>query len=115
MNVGNTIVGSGIIGLPYALKEAGFVLGILLLLLVSSLTMFSLRVLIINGIQTKKFHYPDLFEFCFGKAGFYIVNLILLINSGGGCITYFSKICLPLFPYCWPHIPLISFFVSHCW
>jgi len=92
INLGNTIVGSGIIGLPFALKQSGFVLGIFLLLLTAALTVFSLGLLIRAGLKAKKYHYPDLFEHCFGLPGFYIMNLILLFNSSGGCISYLSML-----------------------
>jgi amino acid permease len=38
--------GSGMIGIPYALAEAGFGLGLLLLLLVAGLTDYSLRLMV---------------------------------------------------------------------
>jgi hypothetical protein len=37
-NLVNSIVGAGIVGIPFAIKEAGFVAGVLLLILVSYFT-----------------------------------------------------------------------------
>lgn len=45
-NLVNSIVGAGIIGIPYALRMSGLVSGVLLLILVSVLTDKSLRMLI---------------------------------------------------------------------
>jgi hypothetical protein len=45
-NLVNSIVGAGIIGIPYALRMSGLISGVLLLLLVSVLTDKSLRLLI---------------------------------------------------------------------
>lgn len=38
----NSIVGSGVIGIPYALHRAGFVLGLILLILIAYITDYSL-------------------------------------------------------------------------
>jgi Transmembrane amino acid transporter protein len=46
-NLVNSIVGAGIIGIPYALKQSGLVTGVLLLLLVAYLT----------GKRTKMLHF----------------------------------------------------------
>lgn len=48
-NLANTIVGAGIIGLAFALAEAGFVLGIVLLVVVAWATDYSLGILIVCG------------------------------------------------------------------
>ena len=45
-NLVNSIVGAGIIGIPYALRMSGLVFGVFLLILVSVLTDKSLRMLI---------------------------------------------------------------------
>jgi Transmembrane amino acid transporter protein len=51
-NMVNSIVGAGIIGIPYAFKESGMVTGLFLLVLVSYLTDKSLRII----IEAAKFH-----------------------------------------------------------
>jgi sodium-coupled neutral amino acid transporter 11 len=45
-NLVNSIVGAGIIGIPFALKESGLLAGIVLLVLVSYFTDKSLRMLV---------------------------------------------------------------------
>lgn len=45
-NLVNSIVGAGIIGIPFALKESGLVAGIVLLVLVSYFTDKTLRMLV---------------------------------------------------------------------
>lgn len=42
----NSIVGSGVIGIPYALHRAGFGLGLLLLILVAVITDYSLILMV---------------------------------------------------------------------
>ena len=48
-NYVNSIIGSGMIGIPFALKEAGFGLGLILLVLVAILTDYSLRLMVRAG------------------------------------------------------------------
>ena len=50
-NLVNAIVGSGIVGIPFAIREAGFVAGILLVVLCAILTEKSLRLLIATAKQ----------------------------------------------------------------
>jgi sodium-coupled neutral amino acid transporter 11 len=45
-NLVNSIVGAGIIGIPYAMKQSGIVVGLVLLVLVAYLTDKSLRMII---------------------------------------------------------------------
>ena len=45
-NLVNSIVGAGIIGIPFALKESGLVAGVILLILVSYFTDKTLRMLV---------------------------------------------------------------------
>lgn len=85
-NLVNSIVGAGIIGIPYAIREAGLVVGLFLLILVSWLTDKSLRMI----IEMARFHpslrglgvwtYEDLMSIPFGKNGsrFILVNMLIL-------------------------------------
>jgi hypothetical protein len=45
-NLVNSIVGAGIIGIPYAMRQSGIVVGLVLLVLVAYLTDKSLRIII---------------------------------------------------------------------
>jgi sodium-coupled neutral amino acid transporter 11 len=85
-NLVNSIVGAGIIGIPYALRESGLIAGLLLLVLVSYLTDKSLRVIV--GLAS--FHpklrnkdvrtFEDLASFPFGSAGrnFILLNMFIM-------------------------------------
>ncbi|KAJ1854253.1 hypothetical protein LPJ57_007411, partial [Coemansia sp. RSA 486] len=56
-NLVNTIIGSGILALPYALKEAGFYFGIFTLLAVALLSNFALNTLIYSGRRVSRYKY----------------------------------------------------------
>ncbi|XP_060034249.1 putative sodium-coupled neutral amino acid transporter 11 [Erinaceus europaeus] len=75
-NVVNSIIGSGIIGLPYSMKQAGFPLGILLLFWVSYITDFSLILLIKGGTLSGTDTYQSLVNKTFGFAGFLLLSVL---------------------------------------
>ncbi|VDI61351.1 Hypothetical predicted protein [Mytilus galloprovincialis] len=49
INMINSIVGSGVIGIPYALKQSGFLFGTFLLILVAVITDYSILLLVQGG------------------------------------------------------------------
>jgi hypothetical protein len=59
-NVANAAVGAGVLSIPYAFKAAGLGMGIFILLTVSLLTMYSLRMIIFMIQDSKKFTYEQL-------------------------------------------------------
>ncbi|XP_029679402.1 putative sodium-coupled neutral amino acid transporter 11 isoform X2 [Formica exsecta] len=70
----NSIIGSGVIGIPYALHQAGFGLGIALLILVAALTDYSLILMVRSGHICGEMSYQGLMRASFGRAGFYILT-----------------------------------------
>lgn len=85
-NLVNSIVGAGIIGIPFAFRESGLIAGLMLLVLVSYLTDKSLRVIV--GLAS--FHpklknrdvrtFEDLASYPFGKLGqkFVLLNMFVM-------------------------------------
>ncbi|CAB9529454.1 Putative sodium-coupled neutral amino acid transporter 11 [Seminavis robusta] len=97
VNLTNAIVGSGIIGIPFTIRESGLVLGLLLLLLVSYLATRSLRMI----VETASFHpqlklvgvktYEDLMFMPFGSVG----SMFILVNKfvfAYGCMVAYLLI-----------------------
>jgi hypothetical protein len=66
-NFTNTIIGSGLIGLPFAMQEAGLPLGILELLLFAVMTDYSVHLLIQTGLYAKVDDYQALCQKAFGR------------------------------------------------
>ncbi|KAJ2335265.1 hypothetical protein GGI00_001449 [Coemansia sp. RSA 2681] len=87
-NVVNTMIGSGILALPYALKEAGFYFGILVLILVAFLTLFSLNTLVYSGRRVGLYKYEDVSAAALGRSGYFLLSFALSVNSIGSCISY---------------------------
>ncbi|KAG2204441.1 hypothetical protein INT47_005232 [Mucor saturninus] len=89
LNIVNATVGSGIIGLPFALLIAGFSTGIAISVFVSILTFFAVYTLILTGQKTQIFNFSTIAEVAMGRFGFHMLNLMLFIQSAGSVISYF--------------------------
>ncbi|KAJ2578031.1 hypothetical protein GGH19_000826 [Coemansia sp. RSA 1807] len=87
-NLVNTIIGSGILALPYALKEAGFYFGIFILVAISLLTYISLNILVYSGRRTGLYKYEAVSQAALGRSGHHILAFALAVNSIGSCISY---------------------------
>lgn len=93
-NVINAIVGSGIIGIPFAFTETGLIAGIVLLLLVAFCTDKSLRMIVdlISFNPKLKHHgvytFEDLVQIPFGKAGRIAVLFSMFVLAYGPMISY---------------------------
>ncbi|XP_059024935.1 putative sodium-coupled neutral amino acid transporter 11 isoform X2 [Mustela lutreola] len=87
-NVVNSIIGSGIIGLPYSMKQAGFPLGILLLFGVSYVTDFSLILLIKGGALSGTDTYQSLVNKTFGFPGYILLSVLQFFYPFIAMISY---------------------------
>mmetsp|Transcript_37842 Transcript_37842/g.91772 ORF Transcript_37842/g.91772 Transcript_37842/m.91772 type:complete len:648 (-) Transcript_37842:342-2285(-) len=87
-NIINAIVGAGIIGLPYAIKQAGFVAGIILVVFAALLTEKSLRLLVETAKHAHVPSYETVAEAAFGKFGFIFVAINMFINAYGAMLSY---------------------------
>ncbi|XP_063115256.1 putative sodium-coupled neutral amino acid transporter 11 isoform X1 [Cavia porcellus] len=87
-NVVNSIIGSGIIGLPYSMKQAGFPLGILLLFWVSYITDFSLVLLIKGGALSGTDTYQSLVNRTFGFTGYLLLSILQFLYPFIAMISY---------------------------
>ncbi len=61
-NYVNSIIGAGIIGLPFALREAGFGAGALLLVAIAAMTSYSVQLIVQLGVKTNQLDYERLCE-----------------------------------------------------
>lgn len=93
-NLVNSIVGAGIIGIPFALQQSGLVSGVILLLLVGYFTDKSLRMMVDlatcspqlrgRGVWT----YDDLMLLPFGPKGRVFVLCSMFITAYGAMVAY---------------------------
>ncbi|XP_033219726.1 putative sodium-coupled neutral amino acid transporter 11 [Belonocnema kinseyi] len=84
----NSIIGSGVIGIPYALHQAGFGLGIILLLVVAILTDYSLILMVRCGHICGEMSYQGLMRAGFGRTGFYILTALQFMYPFIAMVSY---------------------------
>jgi len=93
-NLVNSIVGAGIIGIPFAFREAGFVAGIFLLIVVGVFTDKSLRMIVNLAHNHPKLKnmgvltYEDLLAVPYGRTGRIFVLVSMLVVSYGPMVAY---------------------------
>lgn len=87
-NLSNAIIGAGVGGMPFALKEAGFYSGILLLIIVAMSSDYSVRLLITMGQKVNKHYYEQLVSSQFGHAGYVAVSAAMGIFAYGAMVAY---------------------------
>jgi len=87
-NYVNSILGSGMIGIPFALKEAGFGVGIILLVVVAFLTDYSLRLMIKVGSMSGTSSYQGIMESAFGMPGYILLSVIQFIYPFIAMVSY---------------------------
>ncbi|KAL7320027.1 hypothetical protein PS15m_003098 [Mucor circinelloides] len=88
LNMANSIIGAGIIGLPFAFKEAGFWMGILLLIALTIIVDWTVRLLMYNGKLAGRSTYQDLMEFAFGRPGLIAISIFQFAFAFGGMCAY---------------------------
>lgn len=87
-NLINAIIGAGIVGIPFAVKESGLVAGVFLILGVAYLTEKSMRLLVEMAKHMNVPTYEVLCEACFGPIGFYFVSFGMFTIGYGAMIIY---------------------------
>ncbi|XP_028662211.2 putative sodium-coupled neutral amino acid transporter 11 isoform X1 [Erpetoichthys calabaricus] len=87
-NVINSIIGSGIIGLPYAMRQAGFLLGMMLLLAVALINDYSIILLIKAGNLSGTNTYQALVRKTFGLIGYIILSILQFIYPFLAMVSY---------------------------
>lgn len=88
LNYINSILGSGIVGIPYALHKAGFGFGIFLLIALAIITDYSLSLLVKSAHLAAVSSYQDLVQVAFGRPGFYLLTLLQFIYPFIAMISY---------------------------
>ncbi|MEE6494015.1 hypothetical protein FKM82_016996 [Ascaphus truei] len=84
----NAIMGSGILGLSYAMANTGIIGFSVLLLIVACLASYSIHLLLRMCIQTAVTSYEDIGLFAFGSPGKVVVAIAILIQNIGAMSSY---------------------------
>jgi len=85
----NTIIGGGVVSLPFVMSNFGIILGLFIYFMVYVMTMFSCLLLLRVKNNSKRAHYGTIGTFCFGYKGKMAIDIIIIINNFGMCMSYF--------------------------
>ncbi|MCJ1410887.1 hypothetical protein MMC19_004974 [Ptychographa xylographoides] len=75
MNMANSIIGAGIIGQPYAFRQAGLTTGILLLVGLTITVDWTIRLIVINSKLSGANSFQATMEHCFGVSGLIAISI----------------------------------------
>ncbi|OEL31529.1 Amino acid transporter ANT1 [Dichanthelium oligosanthes] len=97
-NVVVSIVGTGVLGLPYAFRAAGWLAGSLGVAAAGSATLYCMLLLVdcrdkLEEDETEEcchghYTYGDLGERCFGTIGRCLTEILILVSQAGGSVAY---------------------------
>lgn len=87
-NMANSILGAGIIGLPYAMSQAGFLSGLILLVVLCGVTDWTIRLVVLNAKLSGGNSYIEIMHNCFGPSGRAAVSLFQFTFAFGGMCAF---------------------------
>ncbi|KAJ6002712.1 hypothetical protein N7451_005259 [Penicillium sp. IBT 35674x] len=88
MNMANSIIGAGIIGQPYALRQAGMTTGILLLAALTLTVDWTIRLIVINSKLSGADSFQATMQYCFGKSGLVAISIAQWAFAFGGMVAF---------------------------
>lgn len=88
MNMANSIIGAGIIGQPYAFRQAGLIMGIMLLVSLTITVDWTIRLIITNSKLSGAGSFQATMEHCFGKSGLVAISIAQWAFAFGGMIAF---------------------------
>ncbi|KAF2766384.1 hypothetical protein EJ03DRAFT_178587 [Teratosphaeria nubilosa] len=88
MNMANSIIGAGIIGQPYAFKQAGLLTGIILLVALTITVDWTIRLIVVNSKLSGANSFQATMEHCFGKSGLMAISVAQWAFAFGGMVAF---------------------------
>ncbi|KAH7084712.1 transmembrane amino acid transporter protein-domain-containing protein [Paraphoma chrysanthemicola] len=88
MNMANSIIGAGIIGQPYAIRNAGLVTGTALLIGLTIIVDWTIRLIVINSKLSGTDSFQATVQHCFGKSGLIAISLAQWLFAFGGMVAF---------------------------
>ncbi|KAL8366017.1 hypothetical protein RB595_004684 [Gaeumannomyces hyphopodioides] len=108
MNMANSIIGAGIIGQPYAFKQAGLLAGVVLLVVLTVVVDWTICLIVINSKLSGANSFQGTVERCFGRTGLVAISLAQWAFAFGGMVA-FGVIVGDSIPHVmlaiWPNLP----------
>eukprot|EP01084_Bolivina_argentea_P185081 319186_1 len=87
-NMLNSIIGAGVVGLPFVYSNAGLCGGLLLMILFAWISAYSLKLLVISAKLCQQRNYEDLCEYLFGYKGYLFVSVTMFVFDFGATLSY---------------------------
>ena len=87
--IANTIMGAGILSIPIIMRYLGLILGIIFIISLAIITLYSVFILIRCHEITGKNGFSMLGKITMGKFGSILIKITIIINNLGFCIAYF--------------------------
>ncbi|TKA83451.1 hypothetical protein B0A55_00538 [Friedmanniomyces simplex] len=88
MNMANSIIGAGIIGQPYAFKQAGLLTGVLLLIVLTITVDWTIRLIVTNSKLSGANSFQATMEHCYGKSGLIAISVAQWAFAFGGMVAF---------------------------
>ncbi|KAL2179861.1 transmembrane amino acid transporter protein-domain-containing protein [Thermothelomyces heterothallicus CBS 202.75] len=88
MNMANSIIGAGIIGQPYAFRQAGLLSGVVLLVVLTAAVDWTIRLIVVNSKLSGAGSFQGTVERCFGRTGLVAVSLAQWAFAFGGMVAF---------------------------
>ncbi|KAK6456870.1 transmembrane amino acid transporter protein-domain-containing protein [Scheffersomyces xylosifermentans] len=88
MNMANSILGAGIIGQPFAFRNSGLIGGIIVMVFLTMLIDWTLRLIVINSHLSQTKSYQDTVNYCYGKYGKILLLFAISSFAYGGCMAF---------------------------
>jgi sodium-coupled neutral amino acid transporter 11 len=88
MNMANSIIGAGIIGQPYAFRQAGLLTGVFLLVVLTITVDWTIRLIVINSKLSGSNSFQGTVEHCFGKPGLIAISIAQWAFAFGGMVAF---------------------------
>jgi sodium-coupled neutral amino acid transporter 11 len=88
MNMANSIIGAGIIGQPYAFKQAGLLTGVFLLIALTVTVDWTIRLIVTNSKLSGTNSFQETMQHCFGKSGLVAISVAQWAFAFGGMVAF---------------------------
>ncbi|KAL7275983.1 hypothetical protein RUND412_001052 [Rhizina undulata] len=88
MNMANSIIGAGIIGQPYAFRQAGLGMGVFLLIALTITVDWTINLIVVNSKLSGANSFQATVSACFGKSGLVAISIAQWAFAFGGMIAF---------------------------
>lgn len=88
-NLANSIIGAGILALPFAFQLVGHIFGVILLVATVAVADFSIKLLLRCGQVAQRRTYEGVAHVSFGNKGVWVVSVAVILLNIGAMTAYF--------------------------